>query len=504
MANVLVWNTLRGEIHGALCLDEANRLCDEGHSVYLLDCDESIGGCYFNRLFNKYDCKSCVIRDKLQRKRKLSPNIKIIKAKDIKRNIFKDYSYEFHYNTLDELKELNYKGVNIGMGFLSSYIDYTRTSTPNLSIEQRKYVDAHLEQMALITDIIDYLIHKYSINKIVFCNGRLAQLKPALDLAKYKKIDFTSVEIKNNRGNIILTDYRDNTTQHDAKSYKEECEKIWSFSELPLEAKYEIGKSFFENRRHKKVAGDKVYTLNQKENLLPSDWDIDKENIVIFNSSEDEFAALGGDYINKSLYKTQIEGILDIINHYNNDAKKHFYLRVHPNLIGVKEPYHLDLYKIKSANFTLIPPDSPISTYTLMDKSSKIIVFGSTTGIEGAYAKKAVISLRYSYYYYFDVVYLPKDKKELWDLIDTPTLPNKTNDLIYKFGFKIMNEEGDVTKYFDTQKHDIKIFNKSIPTFKFQKIWGSYLLPIIIKKVTNLAHKIYSGNFKNIPQNNNL
>ena len=70
--------------------------------------------------------------------------------------------------------------------------------------------------------------------------------------------------------------------------------------------------------------------------------------------------------------------------------------------------------------------------------------------------------------------------------------------------FKIMNEEGDVTKYFDTQKHDIKIFNKSIPTFKFQKIWGSYLLPIIIKKVTNLAHKIYSGNFKNIPQNNNL
>lgn len=30
------------EIHGNLCLDEANRLCDEGHNVYLLDCDESI------------------------------------------------------------------------------------------------------------------------------------------------------------------------------------------------------------------------------------------------------------------------------------------------------------------------------------------------------------------------------------------------------------------------------------------------------------------------------
>lgn len=304
MANILVWNTLRGEIHGNLCLDEANRLCDEGHNVYLLDCDESIGGCYFNRCFDKRKCKSCILIDNWQRRGKLNRRINTIKAKEIISKLEKNYyDIDFDYTSIDELRSQTYKNVDLGSGFLSSYIDYTRKSNPALTPEIRSYINAHLKQMCIITDMIDFIIDHFAIERIIFCNGRLAQLKPALDLALSHGLHFTSVEIKGQTGKNIFKDYRDNTTQHDAEYLKKACEEQWKKSKLPDDQKIEIGKTFFENRRNKKIAGDKVYTLKQEEGLLPEDWRDDIENIVIFNSSEDEFAALGENIFPKVFIK---------------------------------------------------------------------------------------------------------------------------------------------------------------------------------------------------------
>lgn len=484
MANVLVWNALRGEIHGALCLDEANELASDGNNVYLLDCDESIGGCYFNRLFEKAQCRTCVLTDRMQRRKKIDSKINILEAKKLIREFKIDLSFqEFKFSTIEELRAIQYKNVNIGTGFYSSYIDYTRNPEPQINEVFRKYANRHLSQARIITDLIEAIIYKFEIKKIVFCNGRLSQLKPAHDLAEAFGLDYTSVEIKGQTGDIITKDYRQNTTQHDAKAFLEACERDWTNSKLTEAEKVSLGKSFFENRRSKKIAGDKIYTLNQQENLMPENWNEKIENIVIFNSSEDEFAALGGDYIRKSIYKTQIEGILDIVNHYKDDPTKHFYLRVHPNLMNIDKPYHTDLYKLRHKNLTVIPADSPVSTYSLIDNSDKIIVFGSTTGIEGAYAGKPVITLRYAMYYYMDVVYIPKSRLELWTLIDEKKLMPKFNDNVYKFGFEIMSTEGYETKYFNIQYKSVRLLNKNYKVYRFQKILGNFCIPIIIKKL---------------------
>ena len=88
-----------------------------------------------------------------------------------------------------------------------------------------------------------------------------------------------------------------------------------------------------------------------------------------------------------AFFPSQIEGIKSIVEHYKHDKTKHFTLRVHPNLKKVSYKYHLDLYNLNYSNLTVVRSNSPISTYALMDAASKIIVFGSTTGIESVYWK---------------------------------------------------------------------------------------------------------------------
>lgn len=87
-------------------------------------------------------------------------------------------------------------------------------------------------------------------------------------------------------------------------------------------------------------------------------------------------------------------------------------MRVHPNLKNVHYQYHLLLYdlSLKYPNITVIGADSDISTYDIMDNAEKVIVFGSTMGLESSYWGKPVILLSGSFYYYMNVCYIPKSK----------------------------------------------------------------------------------------------
>ena len=93
---------------------------------------------------------------------------------------------------------------------------------------------------------------------------------------------------------------------------------------------------------------------------MPEGWKDDVENIVIFNSSEDEFAAVSKEFDDAAFFPSQIEGIKSIIEHYKHDKTKHFTLRVHPNLKKVSYKYHLDLYNLNYSNLTVVRSDSPI------------------------------------------------------------------------------------------------------------------------------------------------
>ena len=62
------------------------------------------------------------------------------------------------------------------------------------------------------------------------------------------------------------------------------------------------------------------------------------------------------------------------------------------NLKGINHRDHLDLYEYdKLPNATVIPPESKVSSYDLMEACEKVISFGSSTGLEACYWGKPTI-----------------------------------------------------------------------------------------------------------------
>ena len=129
--------------------------------------------------------------------------------------------------------------------------------------------------------------------------------------------------------------------------------------------------------------------------------------------------------------------------HYINDTQKIFVLRIHPNLKFIDNTQNKDLLRLKTLkNLIIIEAHSPIRSYSLLDKSDKIITFGSTIGVEACYYGKLVICLGLSFYEHLDVAYIPKNKEELYSYIDNKELlpKPKENALPYGYWFNSFGE----------------------------------------------------------------
>jgi hypothetical protein len=257
-------------------------------------------------------------------------------------------------------------------------------------------------------------------------------------------------------------------------------DECWSNPKLTIDKKTTLAKNFFERRRAGQVAGDKVYVENMKSGSLPKNWNPKKRNIVIFNSSEDEFVSVGGEYVSLNVFKSQLKGLSSIFEKFKENLEFHFYLRIHPNLAKIKYKYHTDLYKFQDLypNVTVIPPDSDINSYDLMEKAEKIIVFGSTMGIESAFWKKPVILLSCALYYYENFIYKPTNESEVYEYIYDYLKP-LYNESILKYGLyyidksAVIIDKKDQFKYVDYNSFKVKILDKTVHGYNYQKMLSS-------------------------------
>ena len=236
---------------------------------------------------------------------------------------------------------------------------------------------------------------------------------------------------------------------------------------------------------------------------MPNEWDENKRNIIIYNSSEDEYVAIGEEYEDLALFPDQYMALKYIFNEHKDDSEIHFYLRIHPNLKGVSYKYHMDLYEFEREfeNVSVIGADNPISSYKLLDLSEKVIVFGSTIGLESVYWGKAVILLGCTWYYYSDICYLPETKEELSTMI-LQTLKPKYNDNVLKQGLfhyyrkATFIDSEPPFKYVNYNPIQIFFFNKKIVGYSFQKIWSSTTLyALYVAAIKFLSLKLLKNKF---------
>jgi len=468
--------------HFGVQLEECEKLNAQGHSVTFAYCDGVNNTCFKNINSNPAICKACQLGYKFSLT-KLSPEIDCFPLKLVKNNLV----HKYIYNNIEEFKKIKYKGVFVGYSILSTYISFTRNPDLELDDNVRKYLNHLINQTCTLVDSAYNLIDKVSPDVICIFNGRFFETKPFFDIGKSKKIEIIINEVIGSGSEddpFKITNFI-NSMPHDISYLRKKVINTWNLSKDSEEEKVKIGESFYINKRKSLKTGLVNYTKNQESGKLPNKWDETKKNIVIFNSSEDEFASIGKEFDSYALFNSQIEGINFIMSNckLNNS---HFYLRIHPNLTNINHSYHTDLLKLdkKYSNLTVIRANDNISTYTLIDNAWKVVVFGSTVGIESTFWRKPSILLAGSMYHDLNALYKPKSENHLLKLLKEE-LTALDNYKAIQFGFFIMNRDfgSNTSKYFDLSLKKYTFFGFEFTQPKYMSFLGSNLLIKLIHLV---------------------
>ena len=444
------------------------------NDVTVLMCDGCVGDCHANTLGLSLLCHECKKRTAKILER--IPNITVLKMKDYyDKSIVHD---KYSYSSLKELNKIMYRGFEIGYGVSSYYISLTRNLTPQIDNRLKRLLDSWLDSSMSYADVADKVITN-DFDLVYVVNGRYFDTKPFQEDAISKGIHLvlgeSAVTIQ---GKHIRMNF-DNIRVHSLSGNTNNILNFWDNSIVPLEERRRIASSFYEKKIKAIRTNDKVYTQNQKMGLLPDDWDSSKTNIVIFNSSEDEFAAIGGEWEKDNLFESQIAGIKYMLEN-TKDRSIHFYLRVHPNLKTIKYKYHTDLYKFASEynNITVIPGNSPISSYALMGECDKVITFGSTMGVEAAYAGKPSMVLLPCLHYFLNINYVPKTKQDVIDFIEGRVSFTPDHENTLKFSYYYYNDERKSVDNpeCEIRNYPISFFGKQINTYGMNYYCSTFMM----------------------------
>jgi Capsule polysaccharide biosynthesis protein len=255
------------------------------------------------------------------------------------------------------------------------------------------------------------LFHEAKATRLVLYNGRQNQYRPVLRVARQEKMSVDVMEFSGQESRCVYN-FQGELPQH-IGTLNEYIGMTWKNYTGDIA---KCGEFYYNFKRSGGVINDtqnRSYVLGQTQGKLPDGWDASKHNIAVFNSSEDEYAAVGGDY-DHTLYKNQTDAMRRLCESLHDDRDIVIWLRIHPNLSNVHWSFAERLLHLEKehTNVHVIPGDSPVSSYALLDACNTAVSFGSTIGIEAVYWKKPSILLGRCVYEKLGSVYTPATHEE--------------------------------------------------------------------------------------------
>lgn len=485
-----------------LALERIQEELNSGNNVYALVCDKSIRICKSNYCSSSVICKMCnsIINNKIK-KLVNTRNLHVMRMHDLISDEDKSRadSVTFEFKNMQELKALDFHGVEVGYAAFSSYVSNTRNISPTFNVFFHSMINDLLRSEVLIICAIKKFLKEHDIDLFIIHNGRHSNLKPFYRIAEMQNIDYILTERQWAKDGWDLKNDFYNTTPHTAKGI---CDKMLCRWESATDNKESIARSFFENRRYGKFSGDKNYVKNQVENQLPQEFDTKKRNVVIFNSSEDEYYSINKEFDQSGLYPMQYIALKALFEHFKSNSNFHFYLRIHPNLSEVPYDSHMKLYELKYDNVTIIPPTSPISSYALMEACEKVITFISTMTVESSFWKNPVIALNRFYYSYMDIAHEPRNEEDFFQMVETKDLSCKYNENCLKIAYYYMTGNAQKLQYFPTRKMRYTFGPVIVEAFSQFKLFNSsILLAFVLKGLRIAGHIGIIGRYHKIAEN---
>jgi len=308
----------------------------------------------------------------------------------------------------DDLRDLVVDGVNLGLGVLADTI-----GTHGYVFDTKKHYGymkkVFAAELQLLTTLLG--LNVGAEDCLVIFNGRLSLSRTLVEFCKARQLEFVTHERTGVQQRYRV---RHNTLPHDIDQTTIEMNEAWDGSEQQRT----VASSWFNERRSGIEQSWLSFTKTQDEGKLPVGFDPARRNIAIFNSTIEEYETIEG--WKGNLFEDDAKAIQILYERYQNWEGFHFYLRLHPNLkrFATGPQMKAILSFPVPANFTLILPEDTVHSYALMDACEKVVVFGSTIGIESVYWGKPTIQLGNSLYMNLGVTFRPESLDQLDRLLN--------------------------------------------------------------------------------------
>jgi hypothetical protein len=330
--------------------------------------------------------------------------------------------------TREDFRAYEVDGMDIGWGALSTTIDIYRDpslETPGSIDVARTQCEAAVKMSRAVTR---FLASHEGFDRAYIFNGRWATSRAAFRACRQAGLDAMTHE----RGcSAYKYSLFENSLPHSRAFWHKAINEAWDAASTEQRA---VGRQFFEDNRAGKAVSWVSFVKGQEKNKLPDGWDASRRNIVIFNSSEDEFAGIDPSW-KWPFFSMQSEEIRRIVEDMARiDPKARVYLRMHPNLKGVDNADTRNSRAIPGNNFCLITPSEVVSTYDLIEAADVVITFGSTVGVETTFWRRPSVLAGPAFYEELDVAYVARSHEHLMELI-TRDLEPKPIDNALKYGY---------------------------------------------------------------------
>lgn len=288
------------------------------------------------------------------------------------------------------IRGLEYRGASVGRAILQIHPD-DDTPISDEHLWPQAWVQSSVRSFAWAFDQTAELIERRRISAVVVFNGRFLHDAAALAAAEAYDLPVLSYDFGGNETDFDLT--RDPT--HDWSALQQRM--LVMFDSWDVEERRAIGSAWFEERRqHSDPRNAKFVESQRRGNSL--EIETPGPLIVFFSSSGDEVSELDLDW--SEYFYGQSGALQAVVAAVQEIPNATLVVRTHPHLRHKPrkdvEEWHRDVERAKP--HIHVDEFSDVDSYTLMDQADAVITYGSTTGVEAAYAGKSVLVMGPSAY----------------------------------------------------------------------------------------------------------
>ncbi|MEZ6015083.1 MAG: hypothetical protein R3F49_08220 [Planctomycetota bacterium] len=334
------------------------------------------------------------------------------------------------FESMAALRAYRFGSFDVGFAVQSSIIWARRDSDLELAAVADDVARFMRSACAMYLAVKRYLSEQPTDRVYVF-NGRMAPMRAALRACQELGVECVIHERGCDPEHYSL---HVNALPHDIANTERMIRAAWDAPAPDRNEKVRIATAWYDQRSNGGATSWISFTESQERSSLPQDWDPTRRNLTVFTTSEFEFAAISDEWSNP-VFADNTAGLCDFVRAVAGREGVHVYLRMHPNLKGLDNASTRALRALSVAGATVLAPESKVCSYALMGASEKVVVTGSSVGIEAAFRGVPALLAGKCYYRDLGAVHLPATFDELVEMALARDLPVLDREGALMYGY---------------------------------------------------------------------